>query len=184
MRSTTLLSKVLARTREDKGSNAFVNKFMKAMVAERDISTQEVMHILLDQPLGQSSRATYSVDCRMPDQHWKGEVVTRGDQIHESVGFVDKPPLENAWLRSRSDIPVLRVGRSPPDGLDELKMVREDHCQQHHLEHPDDHHGRVEEPEATAADDEHAEEYTEQDQERDPHSVVEACVNSLARTNH
>lgn len=87
IRSTTLVSKVLARTREDKGSNAFVNKFMKAMVAERDISTQEVMHILLDQPLGQSSRATYSVDCRMPDQHWKGEVVTRGDQIHESVGL-------------------------------------------------------------------------------------------------
>ncbi|KAG5997005.1 hypothetical protein E4U52_005274 [Claviceps spartinae] len=31
------------------------------------------------------------------------------------------------------------------------------HCREHHPEHSDDYHGRVEEPEATVTDDEHAE---------------------------
>ncbi|KAG5935422.1 hypothetical protein E4U59_005616 [Claviceps monticola] len=55
------------------------------MVAERDISAQEVMHILLGLPLSHSSRSIYSVDCRTPDQHWKGDMITRGDEIHECV---------------------------------------------------------------------------------------------------
>lgn len=38
--------------------------------------------------------------------------------------LIDREVVENAWLRSRPDIPVLRVGRSPPDGLDELKVRR------------------------------------------------------------
>ncbi|KAG6298413.1 hypothetical protein E4U45_005128 [Claviceps purpurea] len=40
---------------------------MNATVVERDISAQEVTHILLDQPLAQSSRTIIRVDCRTPD---------------------------------------------------------------------------------------------------------------------
>ncbi|KAG6091238.1 hypothetical protein E4U14_001165, partial [Claviceps sp. LM454 group G7] len=60
------------------------------MVAERDISAQEVMHILLGLPLSHSSRFIYSVDCRTPDQHWKGDVITRGDEIHQCLGMYAK----------------------------------------------------------------------------------------------
>ncbi|KAG5928842.1 hypothetical protein E4U60_007601 [Claviceps pazoutovae] len=86
LRSNDVAVRILARTREDKGIACFVNKFVNTMVAEHDISAQEVMHILLGLPLSHSSRSIYSVDCRTPDQHWKGDMITRGDEIYECVG--------------------------------------------------------------------------------------------------
>ncbi|KAG5927022.1 hypothetical protein E4U60_000278 [Claviceps pazoutovae] len=39
------------------------------------------------------------------------------------------------------------------------------HCQQHHQDHPQDYYGRFDESDATPVDDEHAEEYTEKDED-------------------
>ncbi|KAG6071222.1 hypothetical protein E4U15_007564 [Claviceps sp. LM218 group G6] len=39
------------------------------------------------------------------------------------------------------------------------------YCQQHHQNHPQDYYGRFDESDATPPDDEHAEEYTEQDED-------------------
>ncbi|KAG5947599.1 hypothetical protein E4U60_002947, partial [Claviceps pazoutovae] len=76
------------------------------MVAERDISAQEVMHILLGLSLSHSSRSIYSVDCRTPDQHWKGDVITRGDEIYECVGmyarYLKRPRRKPQQERQRS----------------------------------------------------------------------------------
>ncbi|KAG6235057.1 hypothetical protein E4U23_000850, partial [Claviceps purpurea] len=105
--------RILARTREDKGIACFVNKFMNAMVAERDISAQEVMHILLGLPLSHSSRSIYSVDCRTPDQHWKGDVITRGDEIYECAGMYAK------YLKRPREKPQ-QEGQRSQEGMEDM----------------------------------------------------------------
>jgi ATP-dependent DNA helicase PIF1 len=59
-----LLTTILPSINETNPLISMVAKLMNKLVGERDFSTQEVCHMLLDLPLANTSRTVISVDCR------------------------------------------------------------------------------------------------------------------------
>ncbi|KAG6053087.1 hypothetical protein E4U32_007851, partial [Claviceps aff. humidiphila group G2b] len=54
------------------------------------------------------------------------------------------------------------------------------YCQQHHQNHPQDYYGRFDESDDTPADEEHADEYTEQDEDV-PREAWQELANLIPR---
>jgi len=61
---STLTKQILPRVASGKPMLSFVTKLLNKLIGERDVSAQEVCHILLGLPLQEDSRVVRSVDCR------------------------------------------------------------------------------------------------------------------------
>ncbi|KJK85038.1 hypothetical protein H633G_11133 [Metarhizium anisopliae BRIP 53284] len=83
-----LADQVLPHTAHRQPLLSFSSRLMNKLIAERDYSTQEISHLLLNIPLQEGTRMVVAVDCRPLEQQARSYLVD--EDVNETIGTYRK----------------------------------------------------------------------------------------------
>ncbi|KAI0536658.1 hypothetical protein GGR58DRAFT_380467 [Xylaria digitata] len=84
-----LIQEILPRISDRRPLLSLVMKMMNKLVGERDMSSQEIMHMLFNLPLQQSSRTAQSVDCRA-EEFQPHQYIAEGGEVSHGNSLLEK----------------------------------------------------------------------------------------------
>ena len=105
------LRQVLPKLNSRQPLFSFTSKMLNKLVGERDISAQEVCHILLGESLQEGSRNVITLDCR-PEKEQADQIAFQDNDLEEKMTVLDrykKRNMQDETLRNLTLLEFLRL---------------------------------------------------------------------------
>src|SRR5207253_5886014 len=96
-----IMNRILSESQSEDSSLSSVQKLLLHSVAERDMSAQEMCHILLGIPLYHSSRQFVSLNLNKETPRWVRDTGKSEEFRIKDSGRTEKSPLKAYWQRPK-----------------------------------------------------------------------------------